>query len=84
MALDKDRLGDAIAAAVQAQGITAGTPISTGQLQTMWRAIAKEIIDEFTGHAVVTSTVAVASVTGVTPGAGASGPGTGSATGNIV
>lgn len=63
MALDKDRLGAAIAAAITAQSITAGTPVTPTQLENLWKAVAKEIIDEFKNN----STVAV---TGVTPGGG--------------
>ena len=42
MALDKTRWGNAIAAAVKAVGIQAGTPITDGQLQAVWQAITQE------------------------------------------
>jgi hypothetical protein len=45
--------------------------------------ICEEIILHITNFAVVTSTVIVASVSGVTTGPGISGPGSGSATGTV-
>lgn len=69
MALDKDRLGTAIKNAVMANTPPAGTAITPTQLENMWKAIAKEIIDEFKNFGVV-------QVTGVTAGTDPSGPGT--------
>lgn len=69
MALDKDRLGAALKAAVAANAPAPGTPVTDGQLEAMWKAIAKEIIDELKNFGVIT-------VTGVTSGAQTSGPGT--------
>lgn len=42
MALDKDRWGAAVAAAVQSIGVVAGTPVTTTQLELMWKAIKNE------------------------------------------
>jgi len=52
-------------------------------LNPYWEDIADAIIEHIKTYAVVTSTVAVASVSAVTPGPGVSGPGTGTATGAI-
>lgn len=72
MALDGNRLGDAIRAAVDLA--VAGTPTSgTAQRTAVWRAIGTAIVTEIT----VNGQVTVASVSGVTPGVGTSGPGTG-------
>lgn len=45
--------------------------------------IAEEIVSHITNNAVVSSTVSVTSVSGVTVGAGVSGPGAGTATGTV-
>jgi hypothetical protein len=51
MALDKDRLGDAIADRVLSfAGIAPGAP-DEAQLRQLWKAIAEEIIDEIKLHA---------------------------------
>ncbi len=43
MALDSNAVwGKAVADAIIAIGITAGTPITTGQLETVWAAIVGE------------------------------------------
>lgn len=73
MSLDGNRLGSAVAAAVSAAGITAGTPITPSQLEDIWQRVFREDVIEYQGNAVVN----VASVTAVTPGVGISGPGTG-------
>lgn len=85
MAMDKDRLGDAIRAAVDAVTLaeTGETPASSQFRIDMFRAMAEAIIGEITGYAEVATNVAVASVTGVTTGTGTSGTGTGSGTGTI-
>mgnify|MGYP000063482536 CR=1 FL=1 len=44
---------------------------------------SEAIVEYIQGNAVVTSSVAVASVSGVTPGGGSSGSGTGTATGTV-
>lgn len=78
MALDKDRLGNAIADRVIA---TMATPPGAGDeasLRTLMKAIADEVIKEFKNNALVN--VNVASVSAVTPGVGVSGPGTGTGT----
>lgn len=49
----------------------------------LWKAIAGAIVLHIQTNAVVQSTVAVASVSGVTTGPGASGPGTGTASGTV-
>lgn len=83
MALDNNRWGTAVANAISSIGIVAGTPITSGQLEQVWQAIKGEDVTEITSNAVVSTNVAVASVTGVTPGGGTSGPGTGTGTGTV-
>ena len=78
MAMDANRLGDALKAACTLTG-----PVDDAARTALFRAMAAAIIAEITAHAQVTSTVTVASVAGVTVGAGTSGPGTGSATGTV-
>ena len=82
MALDKDRLGDAIVDALKIFNTEIGGANET-LLRTAWKVIAKEIIDEFTGNAVVTTAVAVASVSGVVAGGASSGPGAGTGVGGV-
>ncbi len=80
MALAPTVVGDAIATLVAAAAPAAGTPITPTQLKTLWEQISAAML---TGTGGVTSgvvAVSVASVTLVTPGAGASGPGSGSGT----
>lgn len=64
-----DILGDAIRAAIDA------TPDKTDR-SAIFRAIGNAIV----AHIIANGVVAVASVTGVTPGGGVSGPGTGTIT----
>lgn len=47
------------------------------------QAVAEKVVQHIQSFAVVTSTVTVISVAGVTTGAGISGPGTGTATGTV-
>lgn len=47
-------------------------------------AVATEVIAHIQANAVVSTTVAVGSVTLVTPGVGSSGPGSGTGTGSIL
>ncbi len=68
MALNTNRWGDAVAAAIQAEGITAGTPITTGQLEDIWRAIKGEDVTEITTNALVSTTVTGATGTGPSGG----------------
>ena len=80
MALDKDRLGAALWARIKSNESFSppiGGPEDARGLQ-QWTGIADEIIKEFVQNAVVP--VTVANVTGVTPGGGSSGPGTGTGT----
>ena len=76
MTLDGDRLGDSIESAVDA--ISLDNPMTAGQKTQLYRAIGNSIVSELTSNAVVP--VNVASVSLVTPGVGASGPGTGTGT----
>lgn len=78
MALSGDVLGDAIKAAVDAQ---AG--VDPTDRTALFRAIGGAIVTHITASAVVNTTLAVASVTLVTPGVGSSGPGTGTGVGTV-
>lgn len=84
MALDASRWGSAVAAAIAGVGVSAGTPITSGQLESIWQIICGQHKTEINDNAVVSTSVAVASVSGVTPGGGTSGPGTGTGTGNVL
>lgn len=83
MALSKDRLGNAMADAVLT--ISGLTPIAADEtkLRDLMKVLADEIIKEFIANAVVSTNLAVTSVSGVTTGFGSSGPGTGTGTGGI-
>lgn len=60
-------------------GIQAATGNQLPQISvTVWKAVAEAIVDHIKSAGVVT--VTVASVTGVTAGAGTSGPGAGTGT----
>jgi hypothetical protein len=54
-----------------------------GGYQDFCDAIGTAVVEYIQANAVVTSSVAVASVSGVTPGGGSSGSGTGTATGTV-
>lgn len=82
MAMNGDILGDAILAAVDA-AVAANAEVGSSQRQAIFRGIGNAIVQHIQGNAQVTTTVAVASVGGVTPGGGTSGPGTGTGTGSI-
>lgn len=90
MALDEDRLGDAIRVAVNAvtEAETGETPTDSDLRTKMFHAIGAAIVEEFITNAEVpvSTNVTVTSVSGVTTGPGVSGPGTGagSGTGSIV
>jgi len=53
------------------------------ELQAYWEDICGGIVSHIQSSAQVTTSVAVASVSGVTPGGGVSGPGSGTGTGSI-
>jgi hypothetical protein len=76
MALDGNRMGDAMMAAVD--GVMAlhpaGVAMTAAERRAIFRAMASAIITEFTTNGVVT----IPFVTGVQPGTGTSGSGTGS------
>ncbi len=77
MALNGNQLGDAILSAITAAVQT--TPAASAQQrEAIWRAVGSAIVAHIQTNATVT--VNVASVSGVTPGGGASGPGTGTGT----
>lgn len=74
MAMDSNAWGTRVAAAIQAAGVVAGTPVTPAQLETIWKAIKAEDVTEITKAEVATTT------TGVQPGSGTA-PGTGTVTG---
>lgn len=53
MALNGDRLGVAIAAAIKSSVPAADAPVTDAQLETMWKLVANEIVNEFTSNGVV-------------------------------
>ncbi len=53
MALDGDRLGSAIATAIIASRPDADVKMTDGDLETMWKLIGKEIVDEIKNNSVV-------------------------------
>jgi len=83
MALDADRWGQAVSDAVFGFTVPQTSFITKSQLDQIWKIVCGEHKTEINTNAVVTTNVSVASVTGVTTGAGVSGPGTGSGTGNV-
>jgi hypothetical protein len=72
MAMNGNTLGDAIKAACDA-AVAANPTANDAQRTAMWRAVGTAIVTHIASSAVVT----VAGVTAVQPGAGTSGPGTG-------
>lgn len=74
MALDPTVLADLIVANIE----SATSNVLPPQASVVWNAVAAAIVTHLTTAGVVV--VAVASVTGVTSGAGVSGPGTGTGT----
>lgn len=54
MALDSNRLGNALAAKIQAARPADGAAISDANLQAIWRQIAAEVINEIKNNGVVT------------------------------
>jgi hypothetical protein len=57
MALDKNRLGSAIATAVKAISIPQSSPITDAKMIEIWQAVSDEIIKEFTTNGVVNTIV---------------------------
>ena len=53
------------------------------ELETIWQAVKGVDASHIVSNTVVSTSVAVASVSGVTPGPGASGPGSGTGTGTV-
>jgi len=90
MSLDYTRVTTAAVDALKAKGMKPDeVPFGStgkGALELIVDEIAKAIINEFKTNAVVSTnvstTVSVASVSGVTAGAGVSGPGTGTGSGS--
>ena len=78
MALNPIPVANSIATIVSSTAPAPGTPITPAQLQTMWQQIMTAIYSDIAASAQVT--VVVASVAGVTPGGGVSGPGAGTGT----
>lgn len=72
-----------IKTAMDALGDPAEFPNPQAYATAAMEAMCAGIIQEIQLNAVVTATVAVPSVSGVTPGGGISGPGTGTATGTV-
>ena len=79
MALNANTVGTAVAAIVAAAAPPAGTAITGPQLATMWQSIIAAIFTGSGGIIGATVIVTVASVSGVTTGVAASGPGAGTA-----
>jgi len=67
MPLNGTTMGDDVAAAVQAVGITAGTPITNNQLKSVWEAACGAMVTHIKSDAVVTVT-AVQAGSGTAPG----------------
>ncbi len=55
MALDKDRMGQAIADAIAL--VSTSNPITPTEIANVWKAASDEIIKEFTNNGIVTTTV---------------------------
>lgn len=82
MALNGDLLGAEIVTAMD--NVLASDPeASESQRASLWAAIGNAIVAHIIANAVVTTNVAVVSVSGVTVGAAASGPGTGTGSGTV-
>lgn len=72
MAMNNTVWGDAVAAAIQSIGVSAGTPVTPAQLQLIWRAIKGEDITHLVANAEINDVATTGTVT--------SGPGAGGAT----
>lgn len=57
MALDGDKTGAAVAAIIQANAPTPGTPVTPAQLETMWKAIITKIYADIAADGVVNTVV---------------------------
>jgi hypothetical protein len=68
MAMNSTAWGTRVAAAVQAAGVSAGTPVTTGQLEAIWQAIKGEDVTEIKNADTITNNVQ---------------PGSGTATGTV-
>lgn len=77
MALNASTTASAI---VSALGLTGAEATAA---TAKWTTILSALFTRIAADAVVTASVAVVSVSGVTPGGGVSGPGAGTATGTI-
>ncbi len=81
MALSATRLATAIKTALTAEGFTFGV----GAMNTKFvDALASAIVTEIETNAVVSGPINVASVSGITPGTGVSGPGTGTLVNGVI
>ena len=78
MAMNGTTLGNEIAAALATLSDS-----DKGDLSKCWGKIATAIVTHIQTNAVISTNVAVTSVSGVTVGAGVSGPGAGTGTGTI-
>ncbi len=86
MAMVGVELGHNIVNALMAAGLLNPNSIGSDQYAQIvagWEAIGTAIVTYIQTKAIVNSVVTVASVGGVTPGTGMSGPGTGTAQGTI-
>lgn len=83
MALDKDRLGNAIVDSLEAVFPEAVTAASDATLRQMWKIVADEIIKEFLAYAEIEIQSFTAVAPGVSTGAGTSANITGTAEGII-
>lgn len=85
MAMDKNRLGAALWAAVKATTTFNPTisPVEDAKGLALWTTVADQIIQEVIGHSVVTVNSFTASVSGVQSGGSSSGNLTGTGTGTI-
>lgn len=80
MALAPNTVGSAVATVVAAAAPPAGTPITSGELTTLWQNIVTKIFESTGGVTSGSVAVTVTSVSGVQTGGGVSGPGTGTGT----
>jgi hypothetical protein len=86
MAMDKTRLGDAIATRIMARNPETGaymSPEQIAQMKLYWQDVAQEIIAEIIAHSVITVNAWSAQAPGVATGAGTSSTITGTATGGV-
>jgi hypothetical protein len=82
MAMIGSALGDAMKSKVDAYIATLTDPNDLNR-DTLFQEMGEAIVDYITTNAVISTSVTVTSVTGVTTGLGVSGPGTGTGTGTI-